>query len=264
MMNRTTPPRASRSADPAWEAIRYILLTVAVGVIAATVFTAFTPASLLPTDAANRIAAAAATRAARLSPTAVPVAATATPRLPRLGIVAGHKGSNNDPGAVCPNGVTEAQVNEDIAARVKVGLEASGFAVDLLNEFDVRLNQYSARALVSIHADSCAYINEEATGFKVAGAKNTSLPDESARLAACLIDRYARATGLGYHEGSITPDMTFYHGFDELAATPAAIIETGFLNLDYEFLTKRPEVAAQGIIDGIICYVRNEPVPAQP
>ena len=49
---------------------------------------------------------------------------------------------------------------------------------------------------------------------------------------------------------------------------PAAIIETGFMNLDRQFLTTQPEVAAQGIVAGIICYLDNEsisptPTPAQ-
>jgi len=55
--------------------------------------------------------------------------------------------------------------------------------------------------------------------------------------------------------------MTSYHAFDEIDEnTPAAIIETGFLNLDYQFLTKTPGLAAQGIAGGILCYIRNESI----
>ncbi len=260
-MNRTPSPRPLRPAvDPAREALRFVGVTVLVGVIAATVFASI-PTRLLPARSASLISEAAATQAAAQNPPApAPTPPTPTPVLPLIGIVSGHRG--NDSGAVCPDGQTEAEVNFDIASRVKVGLEARGFAVDLLNEFDVRLTRFTALALVSIHADSCAYINDEATGFKVVGARNSSVPQESDRLAACLIDRYGRETPLGFHAGSITPDMTFYHGFDELGPnTPAAIIETGFLNLDREFLTQHPEQAAQGIIDGIVCYVRKEPIP---
>lgn len=261
-MNRSTGSRTARPAgDSARDAVRFIATTLAVGIILATVFTAFTPTRQLPISAAIPISAAAATRISEQSPTLAPTAmATALIDLPRIGIVSGHRG--NDSGAVCPDGLTEAEVNEDIATRVKVGLEANGFAVDLLDEFDRLLYRYSARAIVSIHADSCSYINDLATGFKVAAARNSPVPDSAVRLAACLTDRYGRVTGLSFHEGSITPDMTFYHGFDELGeGTPAAIIETGFLNLDREFLTGQPEVAAQGIIEGIVCYARSEPVP---
>jgi N-acetylmuramoyl-L-alanine amidase len=55
--------------------------------------------------------------------------------------------------------------------------------------------------------------------------------------------------------------MTLYHAFDEIGEmTPAVIIETGFLNLDRELLTHHPELVAQGITDGILCYLRSEPI----
>ncbi len=59
----------------------------------------------------------------------------------------------------------------------------------------------------------------------------------------------------------ITDDMSTYHSFEEInGATPSVIIETGFMNLDREFLTKTPEKPAQGIVDGIMCYIRNQPI----
>jgi N-acetylmuramoyl-L-alanine amidase len=152
-------------------------------------------------------------------------------------------------------------VNRDIATRVQAGLEANGFAVDLLDEWDARLDGYQALAVVSIHNDSCDYVGEGATGFKVAGALDTGAPDEAARLVACLTDRYAARTGLPFHANTITHNMTAYHTFYEVkATTPIAIIETGFLNLDYKLLTGEPQKVAQGVIDGILCYVLNEPV----
>ncbi len=57
--------------------------------------------------------------------------------------------------------------------------------------------------------------------------------------------------------------MTHYHTFREVHSnTTAAIIEAGFLNLDRRILTEQPDVIAQGIAYGILCYVRNEPVPS--
>jgi N-acetylmuramoyl-L-alanine amidase len=136
-----------------------------------------------------------------------------------------------------------------------------GYTVDLLQEFDPRLEGYEASALVSIHADSCDFINNEATGFKVAAAMATRHPEFAVRLTACLRNRYAAATNLPLHSTSVTPDMTLYHAFSEIGEnTPAAITETGFLNLDRELLTRQPERVAQGIADGILCYILKEPI----
>jgi len=59
--------------------------------------------------------------------------------------------------------------------------------------------------------------------------------------------------------------MTSYHAFTEIdPLTTAAIIETGFLNLDQEILTKKPELIADGIMAGIQCYLNNESVSSTP
>jgi N-acetylmuramoyl-L-alanine amidase len=144
---------------------------------------------------------------------------------------------------------------------VRDQLIAKGIDVELLREFDSKLRGYKSSALVSIHADSCDYINDEATGFKVAAAMSNPRPQLSARLTACLRQRYAQDTGLKLHN-SMTNDMTSYHAFDEIDPdTTAAIIEVGFLNLDRELLTQHPDRAAQGITDGIMCYLNNEEIP---
>jgi N-acetylmuramoyl-L-alanine amidase len=186
----------------------------------------------------------------------------------RIGIVAGHSG--NDSGAVCYDGngnvtLTEADVNLKIAAIVQQQLTQKGFQVDLLREFDTRLNGYRALAIISIHNDSCEYVNDEATGYKVAAALNTNDINRANRLTACIVDRYERATRLTFHSGSITGDMREYHAFREIdPSTVAAIIETGFLNLDREILTKRTDSVAAGIVDGILCFANNENLESTP
>jgi N-acetylmuramoyl-L-alanine amidase len=193
--------------------------------------------------------------------------ATPQPQL-RIGIVAGHAG--NDSGATCidSNGkvtLTEADVNMDIASRVQKALTAEGYQVDLLNEFDTRLNGYRALALVSIHNDSCDYINSEATGFKVAAAANTHDFNRASRLTECLRDRYGSVTGLHFHSGSITNDMQDYHAFSEIDPnTIAAIIETGFLNLDQDILVHQTDKVADGVVKGILCFARNENIEPTP
>jgi N-acetylmuramoyl-L-alanine amidase len=168
----------------------------------------------------------------------------------RIGIISGHRG--NDVGAVCDDGLTEAEVNLNIAERVTQSLQARGFRTELLDEFDERLYGFAGTALISIHADSCVYYNEEATGYKVAGSYIT----DSTLLTSCIEEAYGTATQLPYHANTITPHMTDYHAFREISVgTAAVIIETGFMNLDRELLTTRAEVPAEAILQGILCYI---------
>ncbi len=247
------------------QVMHHLGVVLGVALVLATVFTAWTPATLSPGELAARLAAALEARAREPEPTTEAVAAVPEVTQLRVGIVAGHSGPNpqtglEDPGAVCPDGLTEVQVNRGIAELVVRGLEAAGFRVDLLEEFDPRLTGYRAVALVSIHADSCLAVNEDATGYKVSAALDTAVPEKAQRLVACLVDRYGQATGLKFHPGSITRDMTDYHTFYEIhSQTPAVIIETGFLYLDRQLLTKNPERPARGVVEGVLCYVNNEP-----
>ena len=246
-MQNTPPRRRSRRVYP-------FPATLSVAIVLATLFTCLPTSGLFSSNLVERMS---------LLLTAQPETSpqpetTPFPQL-RIGIVAGHWG--NDSGAVCPNGTTEQEVNLKIATLVQQQLTDYGFQVDLLQEFDPRLDGYRAVALVSIHNDSCDFINEEATGFKVAAALSSHDQNRAARLTACLIDRYGGVTGLPFHSTSITRDMTDYHAFDEIdTSTVAAIIETGFLNLDRELLTRHPELVARGIADGILCYLKREPI----
>jgi N-acetylmuramoyl-L-alanine amidase len=229
---------------------------VIVGVIIATLFTMWTPANIFSNNALSLLlnGPSSVSTPSRNWPTITPA-----PR-PKIGVVAGHFG--NDPGSVCSDGLQEVQVNLQVASMVQKNLSDAGFDVDLLQEFDERLPQYQALALVSIHADSCDYINNDATGFKVAAATSNPHPERSARLAACLMKKYEENTHLQFHAGSITEDMREYHTFSEINnLTTAAIIETGFLNLDREMLTKHLDVVAKGISDGILCFIYNESAP---
>lgn len=253
--------RAAPRHPPTLHAIEKTLL---VAVLLATVFVAWTPTNFSTATFSDRLA---------LLLTPQPAVSNPLPGAPvqqalRIGIVAGHSG--NDSGAVCIDTsgkvtLTEADVNMKIADLVQKKLVGRGFQVDLLNEFDTRLNGYRAVAVVSIHNDSCEYVNDEATGFKVAAALNTRDTNRANRLLACLQDRYHRDTGLRFHPGSITSDMTGYHAFSEIDPnTIAAIIETGFLNLDQEILTQHTDQVADGVVDGILCFVNNENVEPTP
>ena len=259
-MSESDSPKRS----PVPEAMRYLGITLVTAAVLATLFTAWSPASLDPGEVASSF----------LNFIVGPDSGEGTvggdeltpePQDRRVGIIAGHSGLHPDsglidPGAVCADSdLTELEVNETIAGLAVEYLEAMGIVVDRFDEFDSRLVGYKAGALVSIHADACYYINDEATGYKVSRSKASTVSDLAQILASCIIDRYQRSTGLDFHRGSITSDMTEYHTFHEIdAQTPAVIIETGFLYLDREFLTQEPEKAARGIADGIMCYLNNE------
>lgn len=252
-----SPPARRSSHQPRWGTFHFLGLVIGVAFVLATLFTAWTPATLLQNGSGDQLSLNPA-----VQPTSQPVTngPTATARSrPLVGIVSGHWG--NDSGSVCSDGLTEAKVNLDIATLVQKDLIQAGIDVDMLHEFDPRLKGFQASALVSIHADSCDYINDQATGFKVAAALASPHPERAARLTSCLRSRYATATNLPLHSTSVTRDMTSYHAFGEIDEnTTAAIIETGFLNLDRDKLTNHADLSAKGIADGILCYLNNEDV----
>lgn len=254
-------PQGSSTAHRSRISIFQTLQTIiSAAIIMATLFTMWTPANLFSNDLLDKMLVALHPTSQAVQQPDLPTP-TALPR-PRIGIVSGHWG--NDSGAVCPDGLTEEKVNLRIATLVEQNLKTEGYDVDLLQEKDPRLYQYQATALVSIHNDSCDYINNEATGFKVAAAMASPYPEKAARLTACLIQRYQATTKLKFHYNTITPDMTSYHAFDEInSVTTAAIIETGFLNLDREILTEKSDLVAKGVTAGILCYIRNETIPNQ-
>ncbi len=260
-------PSPSKPTQPR-QRVNVLGPTLLVAVVVAFLFTAWSPNSLSMGKLSEQLGLLLTPR----SPANDVTVATPLPPL-RIGIVAGHLG--NDSGSVCTdaNGqvtLTEQDVNYKIATLVEQSLTAKNFQVDLLQEYDTRLAGYRGVALVSIHNDSCDYVNPEATGFKVAAAKETRDVNRATRLTACLIDRYHRVTGLAFHPGSITVDMTEYHTFSEIdPSTVAAIIETGFLNLDRDYLTTHTDQVAEGIVQGILCFINNEnveptPVPSLP
>ncbi len=261
LVNDTTVrPKASGRRPNArgfsvWKALKSV---ISVAMVVATLFTLWTPANLFSNNLLDSMFQS-------LQPVNQPPAlptTTPSPR-PHIGLVAGHWG--NDSGSVCSDGLTEMEVNLKIATNVQALLVKEGYDVDVLREFDSRLSDYKAAALISIHNDSCDYVNDQATGFKVAAAASNLFPEKATRLTACLSQRYQALTGLQFHYNTVTTDMTQYHAFGEINKdTTAAIIETGFLNLDREVLTKHNDKVAQGVASGILCFMRNEDIPQVP
>jgi N-acetylmuramoyl-L-alanine amidase len=245
-----TPTRSSGKS------LFYLQVILAVAFVLATLFTTFPPpAGVLPEKLPTSEELIAGSEATPEG------SGTLTPIQPvlRIAILAGHSGGY-DPGAVCPDalgGIKEVDINSSVAALVKEMLNNNGYEADIYTEWDPLLDGLRAKVFLAIHTDSCEYVNLEATGFKVASSSYNPL---SPRFQSCLQDRYARATGMGLHPG-VTTDMTEYHAFSSISdQTPGAIIELGFLNLDHDKLLNNQNEMAQGITDGILCFLRNEPI----
>ena len=193
---------------------------------------------------------------ATLRPTAKlgPSTPTATSNGKHVGILAGHSGPQRDPGAMCPDGLREADINLTVAEKVVAGLQGQGYDVDLLEEYDDRLDGYAADAFLSIHSDACDV--PEASGFKVAHVSNSAIPEIEDILVDCLYRHYEQFTGLSRHDDSITPDMHGYYAFLKIdPLTPGAIIELGFMAADQDVLVHRQDVLASGIISGLLCFL---------
>lgn len=235
--------------------IRAFLLVSASAILMATILSLWTDASFLRTDMRRSLQAMIADDEPTPAPTAM-----ATPNfLRRIGIVSGHRGvgqeATYDPGAVCPDGLTENEINFNVSQRVIDQLRARGYTVELLDEFDPRLNGYSADALVSIHANTCRDFGEVVSGFLVAKADAKPEGGPDTRLAECIATHYGLISGLERREG-LTEDMTDYHNFREIdPLTPAAIIELGFMLADRQIMTEQPDLLARGITEGVICFL---------
>lgn len=199
--------------------------------------------------------------------------------LRRIGIIAGHSGifmngdtPTNDPGAVCTdaNGnvtLTEQEINVAVAGRVVNALRERGYTVDLLEEFDPRLERYSASALISLHANDCsAYYNADgslASAFLVAQDQDRPEGGEDSRLRECIAAEYQQLTGM-QRSFSVTRDMDGYHNFREIdIRTPAVILEMGFMLGDQEFLVNDQDIIAEGVVNGILCFMDGTVPSAQ-
>jgi N-acetylmuramoyl-L-alanine amidase len=252
-------------------ALRPIIIIPVAAALIATIFAWFTPPEMINSEVRDELSADLATSTfATFAPTAE---ATANWQK-RIGIVSGHRGGEvYDPGAVCTDANGEAMrpnendINFSVAERVVNALRAMGYTVDLLDEFDPRLQNYQAAALVSIHANTCREWpgGEIVSGFLIAAPEaRASMRGNDELLVGCVANYYGALTQLQRRPG-VTRDMTDYHNFREIhPQTPAAIIELGFLREDWDLLTMQPDLMAQAITNGILCFADPAVAPALP
>lgn len=199
----------------------------------------------------------------------VPKNAPTGPR--RVAIQAGHWKSDEAPdelrrlipqtGAAW-EGVTELEINLDVAQRVAVILNTRGIAVDLLPT-TIPVG-YAADAFVALHADSDGV--GEISGFKMAHGSRRG-PYEDALLND-VKDAFGAATGLDYDAAHITSNMRGYYAFNwsrfqhaVAAHTPAVILEMGYVSNDADraLMLDHPDVLADAIARGITKFLDDTP-----
>jgi N-acetylmuramoyl-L-alanine amidase len=239
--------------------LRSSFVVVFAAALASTIFTWFTNPQFFTPRVISSLQVADSTSVVAVVPT-TPTAIPVTPNWARrIGIVAGHHGPENDPGAVCPDGLTEVSITFSVAQLVVRNLREIGYSVDLLDEFDPRLDNYQAAALLSIHVNDCGdYNGEYVSGFLVARAAAKAAGGEDDVLAECVAREYFERMQIE-RRFSLTVDMTDYHSFREIhSLTPAAIIELGFLQDDRTMLTENQPDMANALVNGILCYLNGE------
>lgn len=213
-------------------------------------------------------------------PTAGPNA-TGTLRIPipkkvptgprRVAIQAGHWKSDEAPDELrrlIPQtgaeweGVTELEINLDIAERIGVILNSKGVAVDILPT-TIPVG-YVADAFVALHGDSDGVGSN--SGFKMAhGARRGPYEDA---LLNDVKDAYGAATGLEYDATHVTRSMTGYFAFNwsrfqhaVAAHTPAVILEMGYVSNDDDraLMLDRADLVATSIANGVMKFLSETP-----
>jgi len=208
----------------------------------------------------------------RHSTNAIVLRVPAPPQGPRrVGIQVGHWKTEEAPpelaklipqtGAVW-DGVSELDVNLDVARRVAAGLILRGVVVDLLPS--TIPEGYVADAFLALHTDSDGV--GELSGYKLAHGPTRGRFED--RLVTDVKEAYGKATGMPYDDEHIGLNMLYYYPFNwsrfqhaASAHTPAAILEMGYLSSDDDraMLTDHPDRIAGAIVDGLLRFLSETP-----
>ena len=226
---------------------RMVEMVLMAGVVLATLFTMWNPHGLFSSESIVSIL-----------PTPVNLEQSDFPsRTVRVGIQSAHYEHNE--GNVCPDGIREVDVAYVIANKVNLLLASSGVSVEILNEYDLRLINYKADALISIHTGSCTDASAAISGFKIGTSLSSQNIEQVNILSACLAEEYMLNTGLAFGYRVIADDEIESHTFlDVNPQTPVLLIETGSLAVDRAILIEGADRAANGIAAGILCYLKNQ------
>jgi N-acetylmuramoyl-L-alanine amidase len=247
----TGPESDGKRSKPEYTVMNGVQTVVSIALVMATLLTLWSPRKVFNTPSLAALVEAEATQAAAKSET------TDTQK-EHIGILAGHYEDNN-PGEVCSDGVIESDVNHDIATRVQGKLEKLGYTVDMFPEYDLKLLNYEGAAFVAIYSGSCVDDPLPASGFKIGGSYSAKNPDQIDQLATCISKEYQTATGLPFTYEVINAESASYHIFRDVSGnTPAVRLEMGSLKTDRKILVDQADKTADGIVAGIICYLKGQ------
>jgi hypothetical protein len=189
---------------------------------------------------------------------------------PRVGLQVGHWKNDELPDELAHlhgntgasgGGKAEWEVNLAIAELTKTILVQRGIEVDILPA--TIPPSYWADAFVAIHADG--NLDSRINGYKIA-ASWRDMTKKANTVIEFVGKEYQQSTGL-IEDPEITTNMRGYYAFSwwrRLHAvhpmTPSIILETGFLTspLDRRIIVNKPELAAQGLANGLINYLESE------
>ena len=158
-------------------------------------------------------------------------------------------------------GKAEWDVNLEIANETAKILSEKGITVEILPA--TVPPKYWADVFVSIHADG--NLDSGKSGFKAASPRR-DMTGKAEKLLIFVEEEYEKATNLS-KDPNVTRNMRGYYAFGwwryEHAVHPmttSIILETGFLTSpsDRNLIVNRPEVAAEGLANGILNYLSEE------
>ncbi len=189
----------------------------------------------------------------------------------------GHGGS--EPGAVGPNGLTEKELNLDIARRTARLLEQQGITVVLTRTADYRVplavraeigNRLGSELMVSIHHNAPNGIDSDTPGTEVFVQSGS---DESSRLGGLIQEEVVAAlsqfegvewtTALGAGAIAVVNDSgEDAYGMIRRPEMPAVLAELGYLSNASEaslFLTDEyRDVSAQALATAIVRWLQTD------
>ena len=189
---------------------------------------------------------------------------------PRVGLQIGHLNSSAFPDELATlrantgtsgGGKWEWEVNQDIANKVALELEAYGVVVDILPA--TVPPDYWADAFIAIHADGS--LDKTVSGYKIAPPWR-DWTGKADQLSDLIEKTYGETTGLVL-DPNISRNMRGYYAFSWWRyehsiheMTPGVIVETGFLTnpSDQKLLINNSQLSAEGITKGIVAFLAQE------
>jgi N-acetylmuramoyl-L-alanine amidase len=158
-------------------------------------------------------------------------------------------------------GWDEWELALDVAERAALRLQREGIEVDVLPA--TIPPGYKADAFVALHADGDA--TGRFSGYKLARASRSQIPDVDNRFVEILTETYGAATGLPLDDRVSRGMLGYYafasHRFRHAIAprTPAVILEMGFMTNahDLSVLLGDRESVAAGISRGVYKFLEE-------